>query len=765
MYPKWLIVLAIEIVLSAGQLPILDSRCYLENGGSAENFIVSEDIRVDSVIGQLKINGDPSPNGNINLSLRERDRNAPVAIDPGTKDLILTSKLDKEGELGPASVYVNVVCDRKHSDGIPSFIIPVNIRVQDVNDNNPKWIGAPYTINLSEVTVKGTRILQGARAVDADQPGPYSTVEYQVLPGPFSDYVDFVNPLEGTLQLKKSLDYEQLKNFTVKLRAQDQGNPPKFSDTFLRVFITDADDQNPKFKYDSYTSEFPPLGKIGRLRIYPESIRAWDQDDGLQAEIRYSINPSPESRYFSINPKTGDIDLITSFEVQKTTLVLKATQVDNKDRYALATLTIMRAGSSNGGVVGGGGGGKYEENIRNEQTVRNDQIAGTSSTNVNIDRTPKIQFIQPKYEARVREDVPAGARLIALPTNKPSERYLQYTILDKAQNEIFEIGQFGEVILKKALDYEKAIRHVFRVMASDGISNATCQVIIDVLNVNEWDPRFRQPYYRFRFPSRDVMNISTPMALGKIEAADGDRGENINFNLRGQYASHFVIDPNGVIWLKDPLEGFIKKELSLIATATDSGQRTTTVPVTLVMEAETSQAHFPSLFSLVAAVFIIFVFVVILISIFIFKRKSSQVHSNLPSSMQSSAGLVSQEKRLMNGHMIDSTQEQLNFLHAGSNLSPGASSIAATIDAQAQTLGALARSGYRGRFYTQPPQNDDIEKDSISNSETTTTRDMNRATDPRNKKLSWQHEEFQKNDVSGSLDLNGSTENNLIVYF
>lgn len=607
MIPKWLVVLAVQIVVGGGQLPTHDARCYLENGGSAENFIVSEDIRVNSVIGQLRINGDASPKGDINLSLRERDRNAPVQIDPGTKDLILTSKLDKEGELGPASVYVNVVCDRKHSDGIPSFIIPVNIRVQDVNDNSPKWVGAPYTISLSEVTVKGTRILQGARAVDADQPGSYSTVEYQVLPGPFSDYVDFVNPLEGTLQLKKSLDYEQLKNFTVKLRAQDQGNPPKFSDTFLRVFITDADDQNPKFNFESYTSEFPPIGKIGRLKIFPEPIRAWDQDEGLQAEIRYSINPSPESRFFTINPKSADIDLISSFDMSKVTLVIKAMQIDNKDRYALSTLSVMSDT-------------KHEQSIRNDVAVRNDQVTGTSSTNVNIDRVTKLQFIQPKYEARVREDVPAGARLIALPSNKPTERYLQYTILDDAQADIFEIGQFGEVILRKSLDYEKSIRHVFRVLASDGISNATCQVIIDVLNVNEWDPRFRQPFYRFQFPSRDVNNVSVPMALGKIEAADGDRGENINFNLRGQYASHFVIDPSGVIWLKDSLEGFKKKELSLIATATDSGQRTTTVPVTLVMEQESAQAKFPSLIGIIAGIFVIFVLIVILISIFVYKR-------------------------------------------------------------------------------------------------------------------------------------------------
>lgn len=38
-----------------------------------------------------------------------------------------------------------------------SFVIPVNIRVTDVNDNAPQWIGAPYSLPLSEVTVPGTR--------------------------------------------------------------------------------------------------------------------------------------------------------------------------------------------------------------------------------------------------------------------------------------------------------------------------------------------------------------------------------------------------------------------------------------------------------------------------------------------------------------------------------------------------------------------------------------------------------------------------------
>lgn len=102
----------IKIII--GQSPILDSRCYLEGGGSAENFLASEDVAVGTVIGTLRINGDPTIDlGDILLSLRERD--SPVKISPGSKDLVLVVPLDKEGVRGPSSIYVNVICDRRHS--------------------------------------------------------------------------------------------------------------------------------------------------------------------------------------------------------------------------------------------------------------------------------------------------------------------------------------------------------------------------------------------------------------------------------------------------------------------------------------------------------------------------------------------------------------------------------------------------------------------------------------------------------------------------
>lgn len=43
----------IFIISVTGQSPILDSRCYLEGGGSAESFLASEDMAVGSVIGKI----------------------------------------------------------------------------------------------------------------------------------------------------------------------------------------------------------------------------------------------------------------------------------------------------------------------------------------------------------------------------------------------------------------------------------------------------------------------------------------------------------------------------------------------------------------------------------------------------------------------------------------------------------------------------------------------------------------------------------------
>lgn len=83
-----------------------------------------------------------------------------------------------------------------------SFLIPVSVRVWDVNDNAPAWRGAPYRARVSELAAVGARVLP-APAADADQPGPHATVHYSVLPGPYS-----VSTTEPKYYQKKSFRNE-----------------------------------------------------------------------------------------------------------------------------------------------------------------------------------------------------------------------------------------------------------------------------------------------------------------------------------------------------------------------------------------------------------------------------------------------------------------------------------------------------------------------------------------------------------------------------
>ena len=64
------------------------------------------------------------------------------------------------------------------------------------------FIGSPYVLNISELTLPGTVLTHDILAVDIDQPGPFSTVQYNIEPGPFSDTLVFDNQLQVTKDRK-----------------------------------------------------------------------------------------------------------------------------------------------------------------------------------------------------------------------------------------------------------------------------------------------------------------------------------------------------------------------------------------------------------------------------------------------------------------------------------------------------------------------------------------------------------------------------------
>lgn len=315
----------------------------------------------------------------------------------------------------------------------PGFVIPVNIRVTDANDNSPVFINAPYVLNISEVTVVGTRVLQGVHAIDNDQQGPFSSVRYSVLPGPHADFFEFENELEGTLVLKKPLDYETLRTFDVNIRAQDHGEPPRKTDTVLSVNVIDADDQNPRFLDDRYTATIQDPAKKGTvINVKPRDIKAVDQDLGINSPVFYTFNGiGLDYTYFKLNRNSAKIILskdLTEGDLQHpATLVIRATQQDNPDRYALATLTVTKV------TING------------------------------------IKFLHSVFYVKASEALQIGSVIATLSNNRPGED-LRYFVSDQNILKTFALNTKGEISLKKKLDYEERTEYYFKVFATDGIT-------------------------------------------------------------------------------------------------------------------------------------------------------------------------------------------------------------------------------------------------------------------------------------------------------
>lgn len=210
---------------------------------------------------------------------------------------------------------------------------------------------------------------------------------------------------------------------------------------------------------------------------------------------------------------------------------------------------------------------------------------------------------------------------MSLPTNKAAES-LSFKILDKEQSQFFKISSFGELILQKSLDYEKNIKHIFPVLVSDGVFKDKTEIIIEVVDVNDWEPRFRQGHYEFVI-SKQMLEKKMPVFLGNLEAADGDRsGEKITMRLKGPFASFFTIDSKGVLWLKGERPNVTMAHF--LAIATDSGQppRSSSVPVSVSFE-KSSVAHAtwaPGILATFGIVLSLFVVVILVMSIYIYKQ-------------------------------------------------------------------------------------------------------------------------------------------------
>ena len=156
-------------------------------------------------------------------------------------------------------------------------------------------------------------------------------------------------------------------------------------------------------------------------------------------------------------------------------------------------------------------------------------------------------------------------------------------------NKEFTVTGAGEVVLAKSLDFETRTEFVFRVAVSLGRQRDRAEVRVTVINVNDWNPAFRHPEYQFHVSEAEAVDGHR---VGVVEVTDGDLGDRVSLELRGEMAAVFGADSDtGALYLRQ-LGRMAGGAAHLLLTARDSGDppRCASVPVTVTFQVKDVQS-------------------------------------------------------------------------------------------------------------------------------------------------------------------------------
>nr|XP_061793107.1 protocadherin beta-16-like [Nerophis lumbriciformis] len=311
---------------------------------------ISEDSPENTVVTMLSVN-DPDWGSNGEVKCKFSD-DIPFKIENtmnGFYSLVTEITLDRES----ASEYnITVIC---FDDGVPSLSssVTLTLHISDVNDNPPVFERTSYEASIVENNTPGLSILT-VKASDADWNQnariSYILEDSSVNGVPVSSYVS-VSAESGIIHAVRSLDFEQLKEFHFRVRAQDGGSPPLSNNVSVTILIQDANDNGPQVLYPVQTGSsvlaemVPRSADVGYLVT---KVVAVDVDSGQNAWLSYKVQRATDRALFEVGLHNGEIRTVrqvTDKDVVKQRLTVVVEDNGQPARSATVVVNVAVADS------------------------------------------------------------------------------------------------------------------------------------------------------------------------------------------------------------------------------------------------------------------------------------------------------------------------------------------------------------------------------------------------------------------------------------
>ncbi|KAM4808661.1 protocadherin-7 isoform 2-T2 [Rhinophrynus dorsalis] len=328
------------------------------------------------------------------------------------------------------------------------------------------------------------------------------------------------------LIVKGALDREQRDSYELTLRVRDGGEPPRSSQSILRVLITDVNDNSPHFEKSVYEADLAENSAPGTPIL---QLKATDYDVGVNGQIEYVFGAATESvrRLLRLDENSGWLSVLHRIdreEVNQLRFTVMARDRGQPPKTDKSTVVL---------------------NIKDE------------NDNVPIIDIRKIGRIPVKDGmANVAEDV-----LVDTPI-----ALVQVSDRDQGENGVVTCTVVGDVPfqLKPAsdsegeqnkkkyflhtsapLDYENVKEYNVIIVAVDSGSpslSSNNSLLVKVGDTNDNPPVFSQAVVEVAFPENNILGERVATVL----ATDADSGKNaeIAYSLDPSMAGIFSIHPD-----------------------------------------------------------------------------------------------------------------------------------------------------------------------------------------------------------------------------
>ncbi|KAG7322395.1 hypothetical protein KOW79_013741 [Hemibagrus wyckioides] len=505
------------------------------------SFTILEDTPVGTAIGSVYLSpGQAAFFAVVNGETVENNQGKMFVIERETGLIRLDNSLDYE----LVNIYRFKVSATMREDLVESmYVVDVEVKVLDVNDNKPSFETSSYVAMVMEGIPVGTRVMR-VHALDPDW-GSNGQVTYS-LGSIFNhekeqtfERTSTINTMfavdskTGWITALGDLDHEICPSYTFTVVASDLGETVSLSSTaVVTVAIADINDNPPIFERDYYRAsvrENDPLGEV----VSVLSTRDLDTSD--------------QNRLVSLHITGGNprgVFALASVQGVWMLSVKRPLDREKQDRYLL--------------------------NITASDSLFATQVTVEVTIMDANDNSPICN--QAVYDASFPEDIPINYGILtvsATDSDIGTNAEIQYSLFGIGVEDFYMDTNTGELKTASLIDRERTQNYNLIAQATDG-GGLFCrfEIFLTVIDINDNAPSF----FFTEFLTSVFENVAPKTLLTRLQAEDPDEGLNrrIMYSLVDSADGVFSINPfSGVVILEKSLDREIQDSYRVRVQAAD----------------------------------------------------------------------------------------------------------------------------------------------------------------------------------------------------